>query len=352
MGNQKKSTIRIEHEITPTSHKVKGDITLPNKAMNELGLATANLINTFNNCSERIINMFCNGTSVVGAPVGEFIKGKTAEIELAHQSVYAKLAYTKEVNMRRHLNFVAQEFCKKEKNGDEIPEVLNDTDNLLLIQDNASTTSDEDFLQLWAKLYTTEACKNGSVSRKAIKLCETLDADIVKVFESDIFPYCDDLGFYWGDSKQNIFKLLKVIDYGFMNETHLNRIPTNINIPVILTFDDIQVFTTPGYQVSPIGSTYKLTSPAMEIRNCLQAKITQNIIDEIIKTLTKSVTKWHVYEDYQPLIIFKEPINQIDLFILCKNNNVIYPADKPYKNVGEFQEYIMKKIEIIDANKN
>lgn len=310
--------------------------------------ATANLMNIFSNCSNRVINMLCNGTSTLMSPVGEILKGQTAEIQLANQSIYAKLAISKEINMRKLLGYVALDFNEKEQNGEEIPETFQDSDNLLLIQDNASTTSDEDFLKLWAKLYTTEACKNGSISRKAIKLCETLDVNVVTMLENDIFPYCDEVGFYWGDPDKNLIKLLKGIDYGFVNEADLIRFPIDINVPIILNFNDINVFIHQYYQIKPPKSTYILTSPAKEIKNCLQIKTTQKIIDEIAEGLTQSTKRWSIYEKYKSKIIIKNTVKNDNLFVICRNNNVIFPTDKPYKNFGEFQEYTKANIQLIE----
>lgn len=59
--------------------------------------------------------MFCNGMSTLGRPIGAIIDGKTASIELANQSIYLKLAMTKEANMRKHLACIAKEFDEKVK---------------------------------------------------------------------------------------------------------------------------------------------------------------------------------------------------------------------------------------------
>jgi len=350
MEKQNNSSIELENEITPTSHKVGVKANLPNQAVNELGLATANLINTITKGSDKVFNMFCNSMSTLGAPVAEILKGKTAEIKLNNQSIYAKLAYTKEVNMRRLSNYVAEEFNQKVLDGKPIPERLEDTDNLLLIQDNASTTSNETLLKMWSKLYTEEACNTGAVNRKAIKLVEALDAKTAKILEEKIFPFCDDLGIYWGDDKK-LGERLRAMDYGFLQNNDIQRIGRYIDYPTIFFISDYKVLIHPGYNSHPDTPIYRLTISACEIRKCLNIQEI-DVLDEIKNTLIKNSPSWVINKEITGKIKFKKPVMPDEKFIICKNNTVIFPTHKPYKTIEEYQDYVMGNIEFTGNYKN
>lgn len=346
MENQTNSNINVKHEITPTSHKFDANVNVPDKAMNELGLATANAINTLSNCSNKVVDMLLNSCSIIAAPVGELIKGKTAQIELNNQSIYAKLALTKEINMRKHLNYVAMEFNEKEKQGQDIPKALNDTDNLLLIQDNASTTSDENFLKLWAKLYTEEASKPGMISRKAIKLVEGLDYETVKLIEEEIFPYCDSKGYYWGQTNK-IDHLLIAQDYGFISINNSFLIPLKLNNCVNIELVNkyfICLYPNMEYR----ATSYCLTKPAREIKTCLNKKTTDEQFKIMLERINKEAFYWKIHEEHDKKIKLKNKIENNEKFIIYdENKNVISPKDSPFKTLEEFYNSAIKNIEII-----
>ena len=141
--------------------------------------------------SENLVNKIANATSTLFAPATAWLQGKQAQISCSYLPFYDKLAERKNENLQKLFVNVLSILNEKELHEEIIPDQFEDTDNLLLIQDNASTTSNEEFLKLWAKFYTEEACKPGSISRKTIKLLETLDINIVRILEKEIFPYCD-----------------------------------------------------------------------------------------------------------------------------------------------------------------
>lgn len=342
----KNSKIKVGYEVTPISHKGDAELELPSEGTNELCVATANLINIFSNCSEKVVNMFCNGLSTLGKPIGAMLNGTTASIELANQSIYLKLAMTKEVNMRKHLAYVAQEFDERVKNNENIPESLIETDKLLLIQDNVATTSEDDVLKLWAKLYTEEACKPGTISRKAIKLIETLDAKVAKILENEIFPYCDQDGFYWG--KENNFNaIITALDYAFFESSNLGRKGIYVDFPSVIAFPDYKVLIHPALDFSPTIPCYRLTKPAIEIRSCLNTN-GKDILEEISSTMLNCAKSWKINNNLKNNIKLKKSLKNDEKFIICSNDNIIYPKNKEYKKIDEYREYVMSNVELMN----
>lgn len=336
----------IEYELTPT--RQKGKLIVPNEGANELAKATAHLINNFNNSSKKVLDMFCNGLSKLGEPIGEIIKGKTAAIELANQSIYMKLAVTKETNMRKLIAYSVEEFDKKVKEGQEIPNHLIETDNLLLIQENASTTSNEEFLKLWAKIYTEEACKPNTVSKKTIKLLETLDSRLVEILEKEIFPYCDENGYYWRKTN-DISKVLLIQDYGLIDAKDINTyciVPKEPSTSRINTTNTLHVY--PGYGFSP-SSKFVLTKSGLEIKKILKISPKRKHLQEIFEVIANSSKYWHLIHN-KDIKYIKKPL-QDELFIITgKNGNVIYPKDSKFKTLKQFKESALRNIVEIKEN--
>lgn len=349
--NKKRAKIKASYEVAPTSCKGEADVELPEEATNELGLATARLIDTFNNSSKKVFDMFCNGMSKLGEPIGEIIKGKTTAIELANQSIYMKLAMTKEANMRKLIAYAAEEFDKKVDNGENIPSHLVETDEILLIEENASMTSNEEFLKLWAKLYTEEACKPGSVSRKTIKLLETLDIKIIKILENKIFPFCDYNGFYWGNI-HGIADLLLLQDYGLIETNPICASSINLNDTYSVRLnEDYILYCYPNFACSAVinAQMYRLTNCALEIINNVKmhAEIKP---DDAIKIIYEHVNEsskiWRISKEFNGRIRLKKTIKKNEKFVICDNkNNVVYPKDSPFKTYNEFLESAMANIE-------
>ena len=354
--SKKQTKIKASYEVSPKACKGQADINLPEEATNELGLATARLIDAFNNSSKKVFDMFCNGMSKLGQPIGEIINGKVAAIELANQSIYMKLAMTKEANMRKLIAFAADEFDKKIANGEDIPDYITESDEILLIEENASLTSNEEFLKLWAKLYTEEACKPGTVSRRTIKLVESLDASIIKIFEENILPYCDYLGFYWGN-KDNLKNILILTDYGLLVKSdrliyHSQRLNYAQFVQLNSNYN-LCIYPNYYYNAHYKYSNYKLTTSGIEIYNILKDYI--NIPQDmhlIFENITEASQNWEITWHYKDKIHIKQLPKNDEKFIIYDNyGNVIYPKNSPFKTLQEFIEVANQNIEVIDNAK-
>lgn len=352
MCSNENSKVSVEYELTPASQKVGAELNLPKEAANKLSDATSNLVNVLANSSEKVINMLCNGASTLTAPFGALLKGKTAEIELNNQSIYAKLAITKEINMRKLSAYVTQELNDKVNKGEEIPDSLEDSDNLILIQDNASTMSDEEFLKLWAKLYTQEACKPGSVSRKTIKILETMDSNVVKILEKDIFPYCDDKGFYWGKT-DDISSLLLAMDYNLVQDGAISFNPGTFNASLPIRIDKEHIlycYPNYGYHAEYKGQMYRLTTPGLEVyRNLNKNAKKEDILKIIFNNISEASCHWEVNNSIPSKFSLKADIKTNEKFVICDNSkNVVYPENSPFKTFDEFYASALKNIELVN----
>lgn len=350
--DKKQTKINASYELTPTSHKGNAQLDLPEEAINELGLATARLVDVLSNSSKKVFDMFCNGMSKLGQPIGEIINGKTKALELANQSIYMKLAMTKEANMRKLIAYSAAEFDKKVSNGEEIPDHLVETDEILLIEENASMTSNEEFLKLWAKLYTEEACTPGSISRKTIKLVETLDSSIIKILENEIFPYCDINGFYWGPQNE-ISNLLKMIDYGLLERDVVELRPKGVNLYCKVSINcEMNLYCCPNYTCSSgiLGVMYRLTGSAIEIyQNINKVNITHEQKNIILDHINESSQNWRISSELRNKIKLKSPLKNFIKFVVCDDKgNIIHPINSQYKNVEEFIENSIYNFEVLD----
>ena len=331
---------------------VKGNIEITVQPINELVAATTRCIDSIRSGSEKVGNMLCNSATVIGNPVGAWFDGKAQEISANSQFIVANIMYKKEINAIKHLQYVAEEFNKKVKNDEQIPEKIEASDNLLLIQDNASTTSNEEFLRLWAKLYTEEACKQGSISRKTIKLLETLDINIIKILENEIFPYCDNNGFYWGNVR-GISNLLLLQDYGLIETNPICASSINFNESFNVRLNGNYILCCyPNLACSAIiaSQMYRLTNFSLEIVNNvnLHAEISpDDAIQIIYEHINESSKFWNIAQAFYGRFKFKNPLKHEEKFVICDNqNNVIYPKNSPFKTYDEFIKSALDNIEV------
>lgn len=341
------NNVNIEYEMSPTSQK--GKVVLPNQGTNELMLATARLVNTISSGFESVGKMLKNSTNVIGKPIAALIEGKTNEIELANQFITARLMYVKETNATMHMAYVAEELNKKVEKGENIPDKIEESDKLYLIQDNASTTSNDEFLKLWAKLYAEEACKPNTVSRKTIKLFESMEPKIIRILENEIFPYCDEKGFYWGKI-HDISSLLLAQDYGFIDEKQISTYTSNYKETCDVKLNNANILHIhPGFSYSP-QSNYVLTSSGLEIKNILKIYPNRVQIKDVINKIEESAIYWNIVKNLN--IKLKQTNIKIQKFIICdKQGKIKYPKNFRCKTLNEYKKNALKNIEVLQNAK-
>lgn len=300
--------------------------------------------------SENLVNKIANATSTLFAPATAWLQGKQAQISCSYLPFYDKLAERKNENLQKLFVNVLSILNEKELHEEVIPDQFEDTDNLLLIQDNASTTSNEEFLKLWAKLYTEEACKPGTVSRKTIKLLETLDINIVKILEKEIFPYCDENGYYWG-TKDEITNILILLDYGLIENSSILSSSKTINTITNIKLNKnymLYIYPNYAYGASYDDVMYRLTVSGVEIFKNLGNDINSPNNELLFNNIKKASKDWQIATPYKDKIHLKHIPNNDEKFIICDNdNNVVYPKNSPFKTYNEFYESAIANIEVV-----
>ncbi len=298
--------------------------------------------------SKNLVNKIANATSTLFAPATAWLQGKQAQISCSYLPFYDKLAERKNENLQKLFVNVLSALNEKELRGEKIPDQFEDTDNLLLIQDNASTTSNEDFLKLWAKLYTEEACKPGSISRKTIKLLETLDTNIVKIFENEVLPYCDANGYYWG-TKDDITNIILLMDYGLIENSSIMAGSKAANVMMNIRLNKnytLYIYPNYVYGANYNGAMFRLTVSGVEIFNNLRNDISLPNNELLFNNIKKASEYWGLAELFKGKFKIKKLIKSEEKFIICDNdNNVAYPKNSPHKTYMEFYESAMSNIE-------
>lgn len=344
---EEQSNFEIKNKITPTGHEFEAKAKVPQEAVTELVLATTRCIDSIRKGSERVGAMLSNSTKAIGKPIGAYLKSKSNEISANSQLIVANIMYKKEINAIKHLQYISEELNLKITKGEDIPEKIEESDNLLLIQDNASTTSNEEFLKLWAKFYTEEACKPGVVSRKTIKTMETLDSNIIKIIERDIFPFCDEEGFFWGNDTR-LQSLILAQDYGIISNKGLERIGMNTRMMLHVKLNNENyLYIHPSYSYSP-NSRFILTKSGLEMKKVLKIYPNKEQLKEMLAMIEESSKNWQIAKLHAEKAFLKPNILNLQKYIIIDSaNNVIYPNNQSYKTLNEYYQNAINNFEVL-----
>jgi hypothetical protein len=248
----------------------------------------------------------------------------------------------KEISQIKMAQHVLENLADKEQRGEDLPPKIEDTDNLFAIQNAVSETSDEDFIKFWAKLYTEEACKSNTVSKKTVNLCKDLNKTVVQALENSVFPYCDVYGFYFGDKSKNIESLILAEEYGFVRESKQKYMPKYIDIFLDAKLEQYYLYIYPGYdyQISYEGKI--LTNSALEVRNCLKLQRDINL-DDVLPQIQKSADQWLISEKFRPYMNYKN--DEKRKFFIVENLKIVYPEELKGKDIGTVYSEVLRNIE-------
>lgn len=313
-------------------------------ALTDISSATNEVAHTVSQASQNVINATLKGTAPLFSPLSAICEG-TADIIKEGCGFFADIIREKRSQLYL-ANDVLKNLNDKEQNGEKIPERIEDTDTLFSIQEAASETLDKDFISFWSKLYTEEACKEGTVTKKAINLCKDLNKDIVSILENKIFPYCDNNGFYLGNEDETLDEILIAEEYGFLKKCEIEKKINKKNFFILFDVGQYQIAVFPGYCYSTAGSFSKmLTTTAISIRNCL--KIKTNVDIKIISdSLIKYSKFWTINPEFSGKIIYPKEI--CDKFVLIENGIVKFPEKYTGKNAKELMREILSEIKFKD----
>ncbi len=231
---------------------------------------------------------------------------------------------------------VIENLAEKEEVGEEIPNKINDTDNLFAIQNAAAETNDDDFIKFWAKLYTEEACKPNTISKKTVDLCRILDKNVAKILETEVFPYCSEIGFI-ANIPPEANNLLLLKDYGLVDNVASNVAISPVNFekgyPPLGrdTFGEYWLWVHPGYSYR---LPYRLTSAGKEIRKALRIYPKEKNLQKIGDTISHEALKWNKLDGF----VFHKDVLPEDLFVIT---DALYPPFMvyPHPKYRKFERY-------------
>lgn len=284
------------------------------------------------------------------APLSAYLKGKSNEIAYKYLPFQNQIEMRKELSQIKMLKHVLENLADKEQRNEELPNQIEDTDNLFAIQNAASETTDDDFIKFWARLYTEEACSPNTVSKKTIDLCRVIDKKVAKILETEVFPYCSQVGFIANiPTKANNLLLLK--DYGLVDDVASNIIIYPVNFeqgyPPLSrdVFGKYWLWIHPGYSYH---LPYRLTSAGNEIRNALKIYPKEKDIKIIGNTLSKEAKKWSQLDGF----VFHNDVNDEDLFVITDSDYppfMIYPHPK-YRKFERYWEAVRDSVTVTEKN--
>ena len=326
------------------------ELKLPKKVDENVGRAlvtTVSAVKDITSSCSKVVNLLTDGSCTLLAPMAAYLKGKSYEIACKYLPYQNQAEMRKEISQIKTAQYVLENLVDKERK-EEIPSKIEDTDTLFTIQNAASETSDEDFIKFWAKLYTEEACKPNTISKKTVNVCKDLDKNVVQALENNIFPYCDSYGFYFGDSNKNIESLIIAEEYGFVRTSEQRYVPAYINIFKDIKIGQYRIYICPGYDYKVYYEGKILTNTALEVRKCLKLDKDINIKD-IASQIEKSSKEWKVFDEFKSYINYKNHYPY--KFFVVEKDKVIYPIELEGKSVGEVYNDILSNIEYKEGAK-
>ena len=321
------------------------NVKLPEKIDENLGKAlviVASAVKDITSSCSKVTNLIVDTPCTLLAPLSAHLKGKSYEIACKYLPFQNQIEMRKEISQLKMAQYVLENLADKEQNNEELPPKIEDTDNLFAIQTAVSETTDEDFIKFWARLYTEEACKPNTVSKKTVNLCKDLNKDVVKALEEDIFPYCDECGFYFGDTNGKIDSINKAVEYGFLRNSE-----QKIKLHYIDVFLDIKIgqyylYVLPGYDYQSEYGGKILTTSALEIRKCL--KLQKNIdLNIAIPSIERAEKVWKIDECFQTLMHYTTAYSH--KFFIMERNKIIYPDEFKNKDFSGVCDNILTNIE-------
>lgn len=332
--------------------KATAELKLPEKVDENVGKTCRDLSQTVKKVASPVSKIaelyLIKAPCTLLAPVAAYLRGKSYEIACKYLPFQNQIEMRKELSQIKMAQFVLENLVDKEQKGEDLPPNIEDTDNLFSIQNAASETTDEDFIKFWAKLYTEEACKPNTVSKKTVNLCKDLNKDVVKALEDEIFPFCDEYGFYFGDCTKKIESINKAIEYGFLRISEQKVMLNYINVFLDIKIGQYYIYILPGYHYMPEYNGKVLTNSALEVKRCLKLQKDINL-DSITPSLERASKRWGIEDRFQAFIHYKNVCPY--KFFIMEKDKIVYPNELKNKNISEVCDEILNDIEYKDEAK-
>ena len=327
--------------------EAKLDVKLPEKVDENIGRGIcilAESVGELIKLPSRALDIARTAGCTLFKPLSAYLNGAAAVIE-ARSFVEAQ-NIRKETSQCKLATRVAINLAEREARGQAMPQQIMDTDNLFAIQNAASETTDEDFLRFWANLYTEEACRPNTVSKKTVELCKVLDRRVVKILEEKIFPYCCK-DFFLAVYHITVEDLSIAENYGFLVNQSIALNSLVAESGVSMNMDKYTIICSPGYTFSLPNPVYRLSVAGQEILSVLKIKITPEQLNLSIQCLEEASRHWCLNAKDEKYKFSIKPGQQIDTkFIVVDESGIIYPEKWKGRTVEEFNNECLNHLDI------
>lgn len=327
--------------------KLDVDVKLPEKVDENIGRGLcilAESVGELIKLPSRALDIARTAGSTLFRPLTAYLNGASAVIE-ARSFVEAQ-NIRREASQCKLAMHVANNLAEREAKGQAIPQQIRDTDNLFAIQNAASETTDEDFLRFWANLYTEEACRPNTVSKKTVELCKVLDKRVVKILEEKIFPYCCN-GFFLAAHHITVEDLSVAESYGFIVNQSIESASLNANSGVRMNIGKYTIICSPGYSFSLRAPVYRLSVAGQDILSVLKIKITPEQLNLSVQCLEEASRRWHLNTNHRNCKFSLKSGQQIDTkFIIVDETGIIYPEKWRGRTVEEYNNECLSHLDI------
>lgn len=327
--------------------KAEVKLTLPEKVDDNVGYSIKVLsegVASLLKLPEKVVDTVVTSGATLFKPLVAYLNGKATILE--SRSFVETQNIRKEISQYQLAINVAKNLAIKQQSSQEIPKEIVDTDTLFAIQNAAAETTDKDFLEFWAHLYTEEACKPNTISKKTVELCKTLDKTVAKVLEQKIFPYCAS-GFFFAANEIGVDDVAKAEDYGFITQKNLKINPGHPTSNIILNFSQYTVVCRPGFSVTPASPNFSLSISGAEVKNVIASGSASCDFNIVKNSLIAASRFWLLHDKFKNYIVKFVPGKQIDTnFIIVQNDKIIYPESWQNKSVQDYNNACLETLEI------
>lgn len=333
--------------MSDTNFKAEAKLTLPENVDDNVGGSIKVLsegVASLLKLPEKIVDTVVTSGATLFRPLVAYLNGSASIIE--ENSFVRAQDIRKESSQCRLAVNVAKNLAIKQQSGQYVPTEIVDTDTLFAIQNAASETTDKDFLEFWAHLYTEEACNPSTISKKTVELCKTIDKQLAEILEKKIFPYCAD-NFFFAAYEIGVSDVGRAEDYGFITQKKLAINPSHPATNIVLYFGQYTVVCRSGFSVMPATPEFSLSISGAEVRKIITRNDTYVDFNILKNGLISASKNWRLSDKFRDHIVKLAPGKQIDSnFIIIQNNKIIYPESWQNKTIADYNNACLETLDI------
>lgn len=333
--------------MVETNFKAEAKLVLPEKVDSNIGCSVKVLsegVASLCKLPEKIFDIVTKSGATLFRPLVAYLNGRAAIMEA--RSFVESQNIRKELSQFQLAINVAQNLAAKQQAGQEVPKEIVDTDTLFAIQNAAAETTDKDFLEFWARLYTEEVCNPNTISKKTVELCKVIDRQVAEILEKKIFPYCAD-GYFFAAYEIDVYDLSRIEDYGFIAQRSTEIRPEHPSNNIILSFGQYTVVCRSGFAIAPPNPKFSLSISGAEIRNIIARDNVDVNFDMLKNSLTLASKSWRLSKKLKGNIVTLVSDRNVDTnFVIAQGDKIIYPESWQNKSIVDYTNACLETLDI------